>query len=230
VLTAEGKKARTTARKQKWRADNPEKVRASIKKSYEKHKAKRLADNKAWHAANRDKANARMRKWREANQEKARAHVQKWQENNREKYLARMREWRANNAAYCVAFRRNKNIESPEKLAAARVKRRARKLGATPSWLTKDQLDGIRLVYQAAQGLTSGVLLPDQSPDIYVVDHIVPLQGRRVCGLHVPWNLQILTYTENAAKNCYLPDEEYLINYDAPGYKESEKLLGKKVA
>jgi hypothetical protein len=140
VLTAEGKKARTTARKQKWRADNPEKVRASIKKSYEKHKAKRLADNKAWHAANRDKANARMRKWREANQEKARAHVQKWQENNREKYLARMREWRANNAAYCVAFRRNKNIESPEKLAAARVKRRARKLGATPSWLTKDQL------------------------------------------------------------------------------------------
>jgi hypothetical protein len=46
----------------------------------------------------------------------------------------------------------------------------------------------------------------------------------------VPWNLQILTYTENAAKNCYLPDEEYLINYDAPGYKESEKLLGKKVA
>lgn len=63
--------------------------------------------------------------------------------------------------------------------------RRARKQQACPVWVDKQVL---KQIYA-------------DCPKGMHVDHIVPLRHDLVCGLHVPWNLQYLTPTQNAAKS-----------------------------
>jgi hypothetical protein len=75
------------------------------------------------------------------------------------------------------------------------MKYHAKKLGATPSWLTKEHHEQIKEIYAHAK--ECGMLTGDK----YHVDHIVPLQGENVCGLHVPWNLQVLPSDINIAKS-----------------------------
>jgi hypothetical protein len=84
--------------------------------------------------------------------------------------------------------------ENKPKYAAKRAKRRAIKLQATPKWLSKSDFIAIECKYSLASMFTkcSGVS--------HAVDHIVPLQGKTVCGLHVPWNLQVITVIDNLQK------------------------------
>ena len=70
---------------------------------------------------------------------------------------------------------------------------RARKLQATPSWLTEDQKLHIKHYYELSS------LLSEQLEPM-AVDHVIPLKGKDVCGLHVPWNLQITTISDNSKK------------------------------
>lgn len=76
--------------------------------------------------------------------------------------------------------------------------RRAKKLKAVPKWLSDKDKKSIKAIYKLARELS---LLSDTN---YVVDHIVPLQGDNVCGLHVPWNLQVITAIENLKKGNQL--------------------------
>lgn len=73
--------------------------------------------------------------------------------------------------------------------------RRANKLQATPVWLTKEQLKEIRMIYRQC------IELNKAKKNEYHVDHCIPLKSELVCGLHVPWNLQILTREENCKKS-----------------------------
>ena len=85
-----------------------------------------------------------------------------------------------------------------DRVNTTKAKRRATKLKATPSWLSEEHISSIECMYWLA------IDLERVSGEKYHVDHIVPLLGKNVCGLHVPWNLQILPAYINTSKgNTY---------------------------
>ena len=63
-----------------------------------------------------------------------------------------------------------------------------------PPWLTKQHIAEMDAVYERARAATVSTGVK------HVVDHIHPLNGKNFCGLHVPWNLQVLTAVENLKK------------------------------
>jgi hypothetical protein len=79
--------------------------------------------------------------------------------------------------------------------AANAAKNRATKMQRTPKWLTEDDLWMIKQTYEFAALRTKMLGFS------WHVDHIVPLQGKLVSGLHVPWNLQVIPAVENISKN-----------------------------
>lgn len=84
--------------------------------------------------------------------------------------------------------------QNPAAYLAKKARYRARLLNAYPLWLTNTQEDLIDAVYFEATELTLNTGIPHH------VDHIVPLQGENVCGLHVPWNLRAIPAKENIRK------------------------------
>jgi 5-methylcytosine-specific restriction endonuclease McrA len=102
-----------------------------------------------------------------------------------------------NNSYKAKAARKSYQKANPDKECAKSMKRHAAKLQRTPPWLTKEHFEEILEFYTIAKELQ---WLSDKT-DPLQVDHIVPLQGKNVSGLHVPWNLQILPASLNASKS-----------------------------
>jgi hypothetical protein len=91
--------------------------------------------------------------------------------------------------------------DNPAKVIANANKRRADFRLRIPAWLTQEHWEEINVVYLKAAELTKRTGIP------HCVDHIYPLRGKTSSGLHVPWNLQVLTQSENLHKSARLPDD-----------------------
>lgn len=132
----------------------------------------------------------------------AKANASKISDQRRERYLANYERERLQQTTYAKqnrdtlnACQRKWKSLNKGKVNAATRKRQASKLKATPPWLTEKQLHDITVVYTACSNVT------DRTGKPHHVDHIVPLQGKNICGLHVPWNLAILPAAMNMAKS-----------------------------
>lgn len=142
-----------------------------------KTSVKRRESQKAYRLRNLEKRREATRAWRRNNPTARRDYYNK----NKERILQVTGLYRKNNSGRVNSWTRT---------------RQAAKLLRTPKWLTSEHLKQIEQFYIDAKDLQ---WLSDPT-DILTVDHIIPLQGKIVSGLHVPWNLQILPMSMNSSK------------------------------
>ncbi|WDH24416.1 HNH endonuclease signature motif containing protein [Pseudomonas chlororaphis] len=81
---------------------------------------------------------------------------------------------------------------------------------ATPSWV---DCDAIKALYVEAKQRTVATGIKHE------VDHIIPIQGKRVCGLHVPWNLRVVTKAANIRKHAKFGDDDVIGFLTERGYE-----------
>lgn len=134
---------------------------------------------KRWKEKNPDA----FKNWYAEHKDDRAGYWQDWYEANKDQRAVSYAEW----------AKRNRHVTN-----ALVAKRNAKKFKATPPWA---DMDAIRAFYAEAARLTKETGIRHE------VDHIYPLQGELVCGLHCEANLQILTKTENTRKKNRMPEE-----------------------
>lgn len=150
------------------------------------HVVERLVSNCCCVICSCEKRVEYFRKYPEMKKAANSRHYKKYKIRNNEAVNA----WRAAHPEKHRAQAEEYRLANPAKARAKIAKRRARRISATPDWLTDEQHQEILAYYEDAQNRAGD----------WHVDHIIPLQGRNVSGLHVPWNLRVITAKANWSK------------------------------
>lgn len=151
-----------------------------------------------WKADNPEKRRKNLDAWKARNPDKHSAYVKKAKGKKPELYAKFSADWRKRNPEKRAQVVAEYGRRNPDKLLANCNRRRARLLQACPAWVCQET---IRKIYARRQQLSvdTGV--------VHHVDHIIPLRGKSVCGLHVPWNLRIISASDNRRKGNRIDDE-----------------------
>ena len=132
-----------------------------------------------------------VEQWRKDNRERDLATKRAHYQANKDKYKKKARDWICKNRERHLHTKKIQRRKTLAKGRAWKAKHRAKRLNAIPPWA---DLFVIQTIYEKAHQKTQETGIK------HVVDHIIPLQGERVSGLHVVGNLQIITDRENRAK------------------------------
>jgi hypothetical protein len=138
---------------------------------------------------------AKMKAWVEANKAQYNAAKDRWAAENPEKIKQKNKKYYAENKEKCQSANAKWAQHNKSKVNQRFAKRRASKRQAIPAWLSAIELAQIQEMYDVAAAKTM------QTGIAYHVDHIHPLQGNGFNGLHVPWNLRVVSAHENQVKS-----------------------------
>lgn len=143
--------------------------------------------------------NAMGREWRKNNPDKARAVDAAKYRSRKEEHAKLTAEWRAKHPGYGTERYAVRKAD-PEFLAsrvAAVLKYKAAKLDRMPEWVVNDP----DMVWMIEEAYHLAKLREEVMGGKWHVDHAVPLRGKKVSGLHVPWNLRVIPAKENIRKS-----------------------------
>jgi hypothetical protein len=112
---------------------------------------------------------------------------------DRKKYVLTSSAWARANSNRVAEYQRQQNAKNPARRNLWTANYRSAKDARQPRWLSLVHLLEMESIYTYCSALRNVGL-------DYHVDHIVPLRGKTVSGLHVPWNLQLLPGRENMSK------------------------------
>lgn len=156
-----------------WTEKNPEAKKERAAKWYKKNREEVIERVRANYHKDLDRSRQRARDYAEAHKKEAVLRTQKWKQDNPER------------------ARQNDLNRDPVKLHSAKAKYRAARRQACPPWVDDVHMARIHEVYRLRREIS------EQTGVVHEVDHIVPLQGKTVCGLHVWWNLRVIPREEN---------------------------------
>lgn len=219
-----------------YRSEHREKISAQHADYYQQNRDKMLEKQKEYYQQNKEEVLSYQADYRKDNRQEIAVKSALYREKNREEIAMQQSAYYEANKDGRIAtyienhkeeivlyninyYKENKEESSvrnaiwykanPGTVNALAAKKRAIKLQATPKNLNKEQKLEIQAVYIEAARLTKETGIKHH------VDHILPLQGEEISGLHVPWNIQILTASENIKKK-----NKFDFTYENEGWRK----------
>lgn len=162
-----------------YHIDNKERLNAQARECYQLNKEKIKTKHKIYNDVNKDKLAIQKKEYAKLNAEKISLRQKLWYQNNKDMVKTQQQFYLSNNL---------------DKFRLKTAKRRALLLSQTPNWNCEFNEFAIEEIYALA------ALRTELTHVKWDVDHIIPLKGKKVRGLHVANNLQVITSLENKIK------------------------------
>jgi hypothetical protein len=145
-------------------------------------------------ASERDRKHNQSRKLDEGRIAYMKAYLSEYQSKNREKISQRNRDWRRSRIGKELAREKANRVKLRDYFRGQCQKRRAAKQQRIPAWFSTADSSAIRSMHRECNDLEELTGIK------FHVDHVIPLCGQLVSGLHIPINLRVIPYYMNLQK------------------------------